>query len=143
MGFEVYDYEAGKADWGSFGLPLEGENPSTRRAGAFMRADAPTCAPTDRLQDVRARLGDQDTCFVLDAGGVLLGRLGRSALQSDDDVSVEEAMTDGPSTIRPSARLDWSVRRMQRGGLTDSPVTTPDGRYVGVLLLEDVERALG
>ena len=108
-----------------------------------MRTVAPTCAPADRLQDVRARLGDRDTCFVLDEDGVLLGRLGRSALRSDDDVSAEEAMTDGPSTIRPSARLDWAVQRMQRGGLTDSPVTTSDGRYVGLLLLEDAERALG
>ncbi len=143
MGFEVYDYEAGKADWGSFGLPLEGESPSTRRAGAFMHTDAPTCAPADRLQDVRARLGDRDTCFVLDEDGVLLGRLGRSALRSDDDVSAEEAMTDGPSTIRPSAHLDWAVQRMQKGGLSGSPVTTSDGRYVGLLLLEDAEKALG
>jgi Mg/Co/Ni transporter MgtE len=143
MGFEVYDYEAGKADWGSSGLPLEGADPSTHRAGAFMRTDAPTCAPADRMQDVRARLGDWDTCFVLDPDGVLLGRLGRSALRSDDDVSAEEVMTDGPSTIRPSARLDWAVRRMRKGDLSNSPVTTSDGVYVGLLLLEDAERELG
>jgi len=133
---------AGKADWGSFGLPLEGADPSARRAGAFMHADPPTCAPDDRLQGVRARLGDWDTCFVLDAGGVLLGRLGRSALASDDDVSAEEAMTDGPSTIRPSARLDWSVARMEKNDLTNLPVTTSDGRFLGLLTREDAEAAL-
>lgn len=135
LGFEeVYDYVAGKADWGSFGLPLEGADPSTGRAGALMRTDAPTCAPDDRLQDVRSRLGDWDTCFVLDADGVLLGRLGRAGLANDDDVSAEEAMTDGPSTIRPSARLDWSVARMEKNDLTSLPVTTSDGRYLGLLL---------
>ena len=143
LGFaQVFDYVAGKADWGSFGLPLEGADPSARRAGAFMRSDAPTCAPADRLQDVRARLGDWDTCFVLDGDGVLLGRIGRSALKSDDDVSTEEAMTDGPSTIRPSARLDWSLARMAKNGLSSLPVTSSDGRFLGLLTREDAEAAL-
>jgi Mg/Co/Ni transporter MgtE len=106
-----------------------------------MRADAPTCSPVDRLQDVRRRLGDWDTCFVLDDDGVLLGRLGRSALASDDDVTAEEAMTDGPSTIRPSARLDWSIRRMEKNGLSNLPVTTSSGRFLGLLTREDAEAA--
>ena len=133
---------AGKADWGSSGLPLEGADPSARRVGAFMRMDAPACAPDDRLQDVRTRIGDWDTCFVLDAAGVLLGRLGRSALRSEDDVSAGEAMTDGPSTIRPSARLAWAVERMQARDLTSWPVTTSEGRFLGLLLREDAEAAL-
>jgi CBS domain-containing protein len=143
LGFtEVYDYVAGKADWGSAGLPLEGENPSSRRASASMRTDAPTCGPDDRLQDVRARLGEWDTCFVLDADGVLIGRLGRAALSSDDDVSADEAMTDGPSTIRPSARLEWSLTRMEKNDLTNLPVTSSDGRFLGLLTREDAEAVL-
>ena len=133
---------AGKADWGSFGLPLEGEDPSSGRAAAFMRTDAPTCAPDERLPDVRARLGYWDTCFVLDADGVLLGRLGSSALSGDDDASAEEAMTDGPSTIRPSARLEWSIRRMEKNDVSSLPVTTSDGRFVGALKREDAQAAL-
>jgi CBS domain-containing protein len=107
-----------------------------------MHADPPTCGPDDGLQAVRARLGDWDTCFVLDADGVLLGRLGRSALASDEDVSAEEAMTDGPSTIRPSARLDWSIARMDRNNLSSLPVTTSEGRFLGLLTREDAEAAL-
>jgi Mg/Co/Ni transporter MgtE len=106
-----------------------------------MRMDAPTCAPADRLPDVREKLGDWDTCFVLDDGGVLLGRLGRSALAGEDDVSAEEAMTDGPSTIRPSARLDWSIRRMEKNDLSNLPVTSSDGRFLGLLTREDAETA--
>src|SRR5688572_23586838 len=43
LGFEqVYDYVAGKADWGSGGLPLEGENGSeTLRAPMFGPAFRP------------------------------------------------------------------------------------------------------
>jgi Mg/Co/Ni transporter MgtE len=104
-----------------------------------MRRDAPTCRPDERLQAVRARLGDSETCFVLDAGEVLLGRIGRAALAREDDVSVEEAMTDGPSTIRPSARLDWAVKRMEKRGLSGLPVTTSAGRYLGLLTRADAE----
>jgi Mg/Co/Ni transporter MgtE len=106
-----------------------------------VRRDAPTCGPDERLQDVRARLGEWDTCSVLDAHGVLLGRLGRAALAREDDVSAEEAMTDGPSTIRPSARLDWAVKRMQKRDLSSLPVTTSAGRYLGLLTLADAEAA--
>ena len=54
-------------------------------------------------------------------------------------MSAEEAMTPGPSTIRPSARLDAVAERMQRQDLTTLPVTTPDGRLVGLITRSDVE----
>jgi Mg/Co/Ni transporter MgtE len=83
-----------------------------------------------------------DTCFVTDQRGVVLGRLGRAALARDDDVSVEEAMTLGPSTVRPSLGLDQAVERMERQNLTNLPVTRSDGILIGVIRREDVERAL-
>jgi CBS domain-containing protein len=143
LGFEqVYDYVAGKADWGSAGLPLEGQDPSGNRAGAHARGDVPTCSPDERLQDVRRRVSRWDTCFVVDERGVVLGRLGRSALRREDDVLAAEAMTEGPSTYRTSARLDRVVERMRQQDLTGVPITTSDGRLVGLLLREDAERAL-
>jgi Mg/Co/Ni transporter MgtE len=102
----------------------------------------PTCGPADRLQDVRARIGEWEACFVVDEDGVVLGRLGRSALRREDDVSAEEAMSNGPSTIRPSARLARVVERMRTQDLTGLPVTTSDGRLLGLLLRVDAERAL-
>jgi CBS domain-containing protein len=145
IGFEqVYDYVAGKADWGSAGLPLEGMEGTETRAGAHVRSDVPTCRPRDGLREVCERLeeGGWDTCFVVDKRRVVLGRLGRLAIRGRDDVSAEEAMTLGPSTIRPSARLREAVERMQRQTLTSLPVTTSDGRLVGLLLRDDAERAL-
>ena len=50
----------------------------------------------------RVRVEDWDTCFVTDQSGVVVGWIGRAALGGSDDVSVEEAMTLGPSTIRPA-----------------------------------------
>lgn len=146
LGFErVYDYVAGKADWGSAGLPLEGAEGSETRAGAaHVRTDVPNCRPGDRLQDVCERLDESswDTCFVVDERGVVLGRIGRRAIRGRSDVSAEEAMTLGPSTIRPSARLEAMVERMRRQSLTNLPVTTSDGRFVGLLTLRDAEEAL-
>src|SRR5438128_2985784 len=108
IGFtRVYDYVAGKADWGSFGLPLEGERPSSTRVGAYVRADVPTCTPGERLRDVLDRVGASgwDTCFVVNDRHIVLGQLARAALSRRADVTVEEAMTPGPSTGRPTCRL--------------------------------------
>lgn len=145
IGFEqVYDYVAGKADWGSAGLPLEGATGSGTRARAHLRTDVPTCRLDDRIQAVCEQLDETgwDTCFVVDERHVVLGRLGRRAVRGRGDVSAEEAMTAGPSTIRPSARLSDVVDRMRRQNLNSLPVTTSDGRLVGLLLRADAEQAL-
>jgi Mg/Co/Ni transporter MgtE len=145
LGFaQVYDYTAGKADWASFGLPLEGDDGSGSRVGAHVRTDVPACAAHDRLVEVRGRVNAAgwDTCFVTDERRVVLGRLGRAALSRDDEVSVEEAMSLGPSTVRPSLELEKAVERMRKQQLTTLPVTQSDGVRVGVLRREDAERAL-
>jgi CBS domain-containing protein len=92
---------------------------------------------------VCARLEESgwDTCFVLKDEGVVLGRIGRRAIRGRVDVTAEEAVTPGPSTIRPSARLEEMVERMRRQNLTNLPVTSSDGRLVGLLTLRDAEEA--
>src|SRR5256885_9453186 len=68
IGFtKVYDYVAGKADWGSFGLLLEGTKGA--RAGEHVRADVPTCRLEERLQDVRrvVSAAGWDTCIVVNS----------------------------------------------------------------------------
>jgi CBS domain-containing protein len=145
LGFEqVYDYVAGKADWGSAGQPLEGTNGSETRAGAHVRADVPTCRLDERLEDVCTRLdeSDWDTCFVVDERRVVLGRIGRRAIRARKNVTAEDAMTPGPSTIRPSARLDATVERMRGQKLSNLPVTTSDGLLVGLLTLRGAEEAV-
>jgi Mg/Co/Ni transporter MgtE len=97
------------------------------------------------LAEVRERVqaAGWDTCLVTDERGVVQGRLERSALAADDDLSVEEAMTLGPRTVRPSLELDRAVERMRKQNLTTLPVTRSDGVLVGVLRRDDAERALG
>jgi CBS domain-containing protein len=144
MGFEdVYDYEHGKRDWGSAGFPREGRvaaSPSVDVA----RGDTPTCSLTDDLGEVRERIraSGWDTCVVVSWDGIVLGRLGRRALRGTDAATVEEAMTEGPSTIRPSIGLEKLVERMRRHDLTSFVVTTSDGRLVGVVRREEAEQRL-
>src|SRR6266702_1097027 len=136
LGFtQVYDYVAGKADWGSFGLPLEGRRDSATRVGAHGRIGVPTCGVGEPLREVceRVRKAGWDTCFVVDERNVVLGRLGRSALARDADVFVEEAMTPGPSTVRPSLELDKAIERMREQRLSSLPVTRSDGVLAGVI----------
>ena len=142
MGFtHVADYKAGKKDWGSYGLPHEGTNVPERTALDIAHRDVPTCTLDEDLAAVRDRVRSAgwDTCIVVNEERVVLGRLGRKALASDSNESVEEAMIPGPSTIRPSIGTDALLERMHARQLTSYPVTTPDGRLLGLTLRSDLE----
>jgi CBS domain-containing protein len=140
IGFtRVYHYAAGKADWGSFGLPLEGRADSSTRVGSVTRADAPRCLPDELVSAVVERVGDDwQICVVTNDEGVVLGLLGRRALGSGEKVRAEDAMSLGPSTIRPSARREAVAERMRDQELTRIVVTHSDGVLVGVLRREDL-----
>ena len=137
----MYDYVAGKKDWGSYGLPHEGSNVPARNAGDVAHRDVPTCTLEDSLAEVRERVraAGWDTCIVINEQRVVLGRLGRRAVAGDTDESPEQAMTPGPSTIRPSIGTDALLERMRTRDLTSYVVTTPDGRLVGLVQRADLE----
>ncbi len=141
LGFPgVYDYAAGKADWGSFALPLEGTADSSTRVFHVAATTVPTCRLDELVSDVAARLPDGwDISVVITEENIVLGTLGRSALHSKRQSSVEDAMTAGPSTIRPSARLDDIAIRMRDQNLTRIIVTRSDGLLLGVVRSEDIE----
>ncbi|HVC86052.1 MAG TPA: CBS domain-containing protein, partial [Gaiellaceae bacterium] len=73
-------------------------------------------------------------CIVVNEERIVLGRLGRRALERDDEQTVEEAMTEGPSTVRPDEPLAKLLARLERQELETALVTTSDGRLVGVVL---------
>ena len=140
LGFPlVYDYAAGKADWGSYGLPLEGTADSSSRVSSIARPDVPTCSLDESVADVTARLPERwDICVVTNDHQVVLGLLGRSALNKNQQ-TVEKAMTPGPSTIRPSARIAAIRERMREQKLTRIIVSRSDGVLLGVVRSEDLE----
>jgi CBS domain-containing protein len=126
------------------GLPTEGPDAATPRAGDVADRDIPTCALDDRLGDVRDRLRStgQTSCIVVNDQRVILGRVRGEALDGDAEQSVEAVMEAGPTTVRPSAPLDALIARMQKRKTGSIVVSTADGVLVGVLRREDGERRL-
>jgi CBS domain-containing protein len=97
------------------------------------------CRPDELVPAVAERVGDDwQICVVTNSDGVVLGLLGRAALRAGEEGRTEDAMTLGPSTIRPSARRDAVAQRMHDQQLTRIVVTYPDGVLVGVLRREDL-----
>jgi CBS domain-containing protein len=103
----------------------------------------PVCRLDDRLLDVRAAVhaAGWEQCVVVNEQRIVLGRLGRRALARTDDVPVEEAMSAGPSTVRPSITVEQLVPRMRDRRLSSYLVTTAEGELVGLVLREDAEAA--
>src|SRR6266852_6915356 len=92
LGFpRVYDYAAGKADWASFALPLEGNADSGTRVLHVAATTVPTCHLDELVPDVAARLPDGwDICVVINDPGIVLGLLGRSALHASERITAED-----------------------------------------------------
>ena len=145
LGFSrVFDYVGGKVDWRASGLPTEGPDAEQPRAGAVARRDVPTCAPSDRLGEARARVRQAgwDACVVVNEERVVLGRVRGSAFDAPGDTPLDHVMERGPTTIRPDEALEAVARRLRDQDAASVLVTTPDGRLVGVLTRADAERRL-
>ena len=145
LGFSrVYHYAPGKDGWLAMGLPTEGPDAATPRAGEVADRDAPTCAVHDRLGDVRDRLraAGETSCIVVDDQRVILGRVRGESLESDPEQTVEAVMEAGPTTVRPSEPLAALIERMQKRKARSIVVSTAGGVLVGVLRREDGERRL-
>jgi CBS domain-containing protein len=140
---EVYDYASGKLDWLAAGLPTEGTNAARPRAGDVARRDVPTCHLDERLGDVAERVAPSgwDACVVVNEESIVLGLLRARELQGNPEERIEEAMRPGPSTFRPFVPIEEMAVFMGEHDLANSPVTTSDGRLVGLLVREDAEKA--
>ena len=69
---------------------------------------------------------------------VALGLLRSKELGGDSNLLIEEAMRPGPSTFRPFASVEEMARFLSDHELASAPITTSDGRLVGLLLRDDV-----
>ena len=136
----MYDYETGILDWKTAGLPVDGTSTQVPRLVDVVRRDVPTCSLGERLGDVRDRAATAgwDACVVVSSGRVVLGLLRAAQLQGDPDQLVDQAMRPGPSTYRPFVPVDELRGIMSDRNLESSPVTTSDGRLVGLVRRQDV-----
>ena len=136
----MYDYRAGKQDWMGAGLPTEGTNAERPRLVDVVHRDVPTCSLAERLGDVRTRAiaAGWDACVVVSQERVVLGLLRAKELQADPQLLVERVMRPGPSTYRPFVSVEEMRRIMIDRNLENSPVTTSDGKLVGLVRKQDV-----
>ncbi len=144
LGFgQVYDYTDGKLDWLAAGLPTEGTNAARPRAGDVARRDVPTCRLDERIGEVRQRVAAAgwNACVVVNEERVVLGLLRAEQLGKGSGEPVEQVMRPGPSTFRPHVPIEEMAHYMSHHDLASSPVTTSDGRLVGLLRVEDATRA--
>jgi rhodanese-related sulfurtransferase len=144
MGFEsVYHYAPGKADWMGAGLPIEGTAERLPNLGYLARRDVATCSLGDTVEHVRGLIESSpwDTCFVLNDNGIVLGRVYLSQLDVPGSTKVEEVMDPGPATYRPDVPAVEMAERMRDSGLETAPVSSSDGRLIGLVLRGDVENA--
>lgn len=140
LGFDAHDYVAGKQDWLAYGLPHEGY---ATLAGDHLTTDVPTCSIDDHIGDVRDRLHDSrfGMVVVLNAEGVVLGRLDTQAADADD-TTVDTLMREGPTTVRPSEDLHALTERMQGADVDAVLVTRSDGTLLGLLERDTAESTL-
>jgi CBS domain-containing protein len=139
----VYDYEAGKQDWLAAGLPSEGRLASEPRIRDVARTDVPTCRLDEPVQVVRDRANAHgfDAAVVTNEERVVLGLLRAKELDEGGDTVAERAMRPAPSTFRPNVGVLLMAATMVEHDLPNAPVTTSDGRLVGLLVREDLLRA--
>jgi len=144
LGFtEVYDYVAGKSDWAAAGLVTEGTSTLQPTLGALARTDAPTCRLDDRVGEIRDRVltAGWNTCMVINDQGIILGRLFGNELRLADETIAGEVMRSGPSTYRANVTVAEIIERVRKGNWDTVPVSTPEGKLIGLARREDMERA--
>jgi Mg/Co/Ni transporter MgtE len=132
----------GELDWLAAGLPTEGRNADQPRAGDVARRDVPTCRLEEPIGQVRERVraAGWDACVVVNHERVVLGLLRAEELRRGQDEPIEQVMRPGPSTFRPHVPIEELAHHMIHHDLPNSPITTSDGRLVGLLRREDAAR---
>src|SRR5919107_850533 len=92
LGFtRVHHYTPGKDGWLAMGLPTEGPDAATPRAGDVADRDALTCSMHERLGDVRDRLraAGETSCIVVNDQREIVGRIREESLDGDPEQMVD------------------------------------------------------
>jgi Mg/Co/Ni transporter MgtE len=120
---------------------MEGINAERQRAADVARIRVLTCRLDERLGEVSKRAAaGWEAAVVVNEERVVLGLLRRKELAGEPGQLVERAMRPGPSTFRPYIAIAEMASFMTDHNLDSSPITTSDGRLVGLLLKEDAVR---
>jgi CBS domain-containing protein len=143
LGFtSVFVYHAGKLDWVSTGLPVEGTAAGVPNLGTVARRDVVTCRLGDPLSAVKARMESDpaSSCPVVNDRRILLGLLRSDVIKANGTKTAEEAMISGPVTFRPNVALEEIDRYLTEHKIGHAVVTTPEGELIGLASADVVHR---
>ena len=103
------------------------------------KKDVPIATLNERVGAVseRARRGGWDAVVATDEQRIVLGLLRAQELAMDPGLTVEAVMRPGPSTFRPYVPIKEMADYMTKKDLASAPITTSDGKLVGLLLRSD------
>jgi Mg/Co/Ni transporter MgtE len=142
LGFtRVYDYGPGKVDWFARGLPGEGTRADEPTAGSLASHDVATFPLGAATGDVRQAIAGSPYGYalVLSPGGVVLGRVRKSALTTlSDGDPIDSVLEPRPQTIRPHLTEGKLAERFESYGFGTLVVTRPDGTLIGVVRRDDI-----
>ena len=133
----MHDYADGLAAWLAEALPGEGLR-AGGRVGNVIRRDVPRVTPGTKIDDLAEVMGDWEVAVVVGAGDVVVGSLRAEAAAGPAGVPVERVMYTAPVTMRPSITTSELARSMEESGDRHVLVTTPGGRLLGLIRLEDL-----
>jgi CBS domain-containing protein len=78
-------------------------------------------------------------CVVTNAEGIVFGLLRGEELDAPDETRAEDVMLRAPSTFRPNVPLSEMAEYMAKHELESAPITSSDGRLIGLLTRRDAE----
>jgi Mg/Co/Ni transporter MgtE len=102
----------------------------------------PTCRLDEPIDEVRERVRDAgwDACIVVNEERIVFGILRDRELDRGTEEPVERLMRPGPSTFRPNVPIEEMAGYMTEHDLVSSPITSADGRLIGLLRRDDAVR---
>ena len=134
LGFtEVLDYHAGRKDWESAALPVEGTDAGSPVIADALTLDPPTTTVDATVDAARAGLEGASQSIVVNAHGVVLGVMRKESWDQPGHTLVGDAMRLGPATIRPGDDLVRMATRLTERGVESIIVSDAEGRLIGVL----------
>jgi CBS domain-containing protein len=83
-----------------------------------------------------------DSCVVVNAQQIVLGRLRREVLAGNLDEVAGDRMDPDPTTVRANEPLVELLQRMEDRGVESMIVTTAEGHLIGVLRRHDAAQRL-
>ena len=91
------------------------------------------------MHEVREQVGAAgwDACVVVNEERVVFGLLRDRELAKGTVETVERSMRPGPSTFRPDVPIEEMAGYMVQHDLVRSPITSADGRLIGLLRRDD------